>query len=76
MQSAAGGRAERQGAARQREFHPDTDTSGFAIRFAAHAQAILLQDIAFAGFNVIDLGELHRALRLPAIVIVRRQPDF
>lgn len=45
-------------------------------RFAAHAQAILLQGIAFAGFNVIDLGELHRALRLPAIVIARRQPDF
>lgn len=44
--------------------------------FAAHAQAILLQGIAFAGFNVIDLGELHRALRLPAMVIARRQPDF
>ncbi|OGI50219.1 MAG: hypothetical protein A3E57_03985 [Candidatus Muproteobacteria bacterium RIFCSPHIGHO2_12_FULL_60_33] len=45
-------------------------------RFAAHAQAILLQGIAFAGFNVIDLGELHQALGVPVIAIARKQPGF
>ncbi len=45
-------------------------------RFRAHAQAILLQGIAFAGFNVVDLHKLHAALMLPVIVVARRQPDF
>jgi len=45
-------------------------------RFAAHAQAILLQGIAFAGFNVIDLPGLHQALHLPVIAVARKQPDF
>jgi len=45
-------------------------------RFASHVQAILLQGIAFAGFNVIDLPELHKALRLPVIAVARKQPDF
>ncbi len=45
-------------------------------RFGAHAQAILLQGIAFAGFNVVDLPALHEALRLPVIAVARRQPDF
>ena len=45
-------------------------------RFAAHAQAILLQGIAFAGFNVVDLSGLHEALHLPVIAVARQQPDF
>lgn len=45
-------------------------------RFRAHAQAILLQGIAFAGFNVVDLHKLHAALMIPVIVVARRQPDF
>lgn len=45
-------------------------------RFRAHAQAILLQGIAFAGFNVVDIHKLHAALMIPVIVVARRQPDF
>jgi uncharacterized protein len=45
-------------------------------RFAAHVQAIFLQGIAFAGFNVVDLHALHRALRLPVVAVARQQPDF
>jgi endonuclease V-like protein UPF0215 family len=39
-------------------------------------QAVLLQGIAFAGFNVVDLQRLHQATRLPVLVVVRHQPDF
>lgn len=39
-------------------------------------QAILLQGIAFAGFNVVDLRELRRASGLPVLVVVRHPPDF
>lgn len=45
-------------------------------RFAGHTQAILLQGIAVAGFNVVDIHKLHEALQLPIIVVARRQPDF
>lgn len=39
-------------------------------------QAILLQGIAFAGFNVVDVQELYQATGLPVLVVVRHQPDF
>ncbi len=39
-------------------------------------QAILLQGINFAGFNVVDLNEVHRATGLPVLVIARRPPDL
>ncbi len=45
-------------------------------RFRPHLQAVLLQGIAFAGFNVIDVPALHAALGVPVIVVARRQPDF
>lgn len=45
-------------------------------RFASHIQAVLLQGIAMAGFNVVDLAGLHEALRLPIIVVARRKPDL
>jgi endonuclease V-like protein UPF0215 family len=45
-------------------------------RFRPHLQAILLQGIAFAGFNVVDLHGLHAALGIPVIAVARRQPDF
>jgi endonuclease V-like protein UPF0215 family len=45
-------------------------------RFAAQLHAILLQGIAFAGFNVIDIHWLHQALELPVIVIARKAPDM
>lgn len=45
-------------------------------RFAAQAQAVLLQGIALAGFNVIDPMELQQRLRLPLIAVARRRPDM
>jgi endonuclease V-like protein UPF0215 family len=45
-------------------------------RFRAHLQAILLQGIALAGFNVVDLRQLHETLGLPVIVIARKAPDL
>lgn len=45
-------------------------------RFGGHLQAVLLQGIAFAGFNVVDLPALADRLGIPAIAVSRRQPDF
>ncbi len=45
-------------------------------RFGAHAQAILLQGIAFAGFNVVDVNALHRTLKIPVLVVARRAPNL
>jgi len=43
-------------------------------RFADHIRAILLQGIALAGFNVVDLERLAGALDIPVLVVVRKQP--
>jgi endonuclease V-like protein UPF0215 family len=45
-------------------------------RYAAQVHALLLQGIAFAGFNVIDLHGLYDALRIPVVVVVRKTPDL
>jgi endonuclease V-like protein UPF0215 family len=41
-----------------------------------HLQAILLQGIALAGFNVVDLAALHRETGVAVIVVVRHAPDL
>lgn len=45
-------------------------------RFFPQLHAVLLQGIAFAGFNVVDVHALHRALGLPVLVVARRRPDL
>lgn len=45
-----------------------------ASKFARQLQLVMLQGIALAGFNVIDLVGLNRALSLPVLVVVRRRP--
>lgn len=45
-------------------------------RFGAHVQAILVQGVAFAGFNVIDLNAVHAALDVPVIAVARHAPDL
>ncbi len=47
-----------------------------ASRFLDHLQIILLQGIALAGFNVVDIHRLHQILNLPVLVICRKAPDF
>lgn len=45
-------------------------------RFAAHTRLVLLQGIAFAGFNVVDIHALHASLDIPVLVVARHQPDL
>ena len=45
-------------------------------RFAPSLQAVLLQGVTLAGFNVVDLPGLSRRLQLPVVAVSRRQPDF
>ncbi|OFV86920.1 MAG: hypothetical protein A3J75_02615 [Acidobacteria bacterium RBG_16_68_9] len=45
-------------------------------RFAEHVRLVLLQGIAFAGFNVVDVEGVHRRLGLPVLVVARRRPDL
>lgn len=44
-------------------------------RFFDHLQVILLQGIALAGFNVVDIGALHQQLGRAVMVVIRRPPD-
>jgi endonuclease V-like protein UPF0215 family len=66
------GRVRRDGANATREMIRAIEAS----QFAEHIQAVLLQGIAVAGFNVVDVHALHEALDVPVLAIVRRQPDF
>lgn len=43
-------------------------------KFAAQLQVVLLQGIALAGFNVVDLHELHERLGVPVMTVARRRP--
>jgi endonuclease V-like protein UPF0215 family len=45
-------------------------------RFRAHVQVVLLQGIALAGFNVVDIHGLHAMLGIPVIVVSRHRPDL
>jgi len=45
-------------------------------QFKDTIRAVLLQGIAVAGFNVVDVHELHRQLRVPVVVVARRVPDY
>lgn len=45
-------------------------------RFSAHVQAILVQGVAVAGFNVVDLRAVHAALGVPVISVARHAPDL
>jgi uncharacterized protein len=45
-------------------------------QFFAHLHAILLQGIALAGFNVVDIHGLFEELGKPVLVIARRAPDL
>jgi endonuclease V-like protein UPF0215 family len=45
-------------------------------QFAAHVRAVMLQGIAVAGFNVVDIHELSAVLGMPVLVVTRRPPDM
>jgi uncharacterized protein len=43
-------------------------------KFAPQLQLVLLQGIALAGFNVVDLAELRERLGIPVLAVARRPP--
>jgi len=45
-------------------------------RFREHPQLILLQGIAVAGFNVIDIHALNSHFGIPVLVVARHKPDL
>lgn len=45
-------------------------------KFAGNVNLVLLQGIALAGFNVVDVFALHARLEIPVLVVARRQPDM
>jgi uncharacterized protein len=47
-----------------------------ASRFAAHTRLVLLEGIALAGFNVVDIHALAKELDMAVLVVVKRKPDM
>lgn len=45
-------------------------------QFRKQIRLVLLQGIAVAGFNVIDIEALHAALSVPVLVVARRKPKL
>ncbi len=45
-------------------------------KFFLHANLIMLQGIAFAGFNVVDALRLSEELAMPVLVVARHAPDM
>jgi len=45
-------------------------------RFRDQIHAVLLQGIAVAGFNVVDLHALHRAVGVPVLAVARNKPNL
>jgi hypothetical protein len=45
-------------------------------QFGRSIRAVLLQGIAVAGFNVVDVHRLHAALQVPVLAVARKPPDF
>lgn len=47
-----------------------------ASRFLEHIQMIMLQGVAFGGFNVVDVFEIYKQLKMPVLVVARKDPDI
>lgn len=45
-------------------------------KFCEHIRLVMLQGIALAGFNVVDVFALHDRLKVPVLVVSRRSPDM
>ncbi len=43
-------------------------------KFVEHLQAVILQGIALAGFNVVDIHRLHALCARPVLVVARKKP--
>ena len=47
-----------------------------ATRHYPQIRVIMLDGVTYGGFNVVDIKELHERTRLPAIVVMRAEPDM
>ena len=45
-------------------------------KFKPQLQCIFLNGIAVAGFNIIDVDKLNKKIKLPVIVVIRKNPDI
>ena len=45
-------------------------------KFSSQLQAILLDGIAFGGFNVVNIHSINKNTSIPVITIIRKYPDF
>ncbi len=45
-------------------------------KFLVQLNILLTDGIAVGGFNIIDLKQLHEALNLPCVAVMRRLPDM
>ena len=45
-------------------------------KFKPQLRAILLDGIAFGGFNIVDIAELNKKTKIPVIVVIRKKPDI
>lgn len=45
-------------------------------KFIKQTHVILLDGIAFGGFNIIDLSQLSSTLKIPCIAVMRKLPDL
>ena len=45
-------------------------------RYREQVKAVMLDGIALAGFNVVDIDALHEALEVPVLTVTRDPPDM
>jgi endonuclease V-like protein UPF0215 family len=45
-------------------------------KFKPQIQCIILDGIAFGGFNIVDVELLNKKTKIPVIIVIRRMPDF
>jgi len=45
-------------------------------KYQSQLHAVLIDGIAFGGFNIVDLPTLSEALSLPCIAVMRKMPDL
>lgn len=45
-------------------------------KFKPQLQCLLLDGIAFGGFNIVDIWKLYEKTGIPVIVVIRKMPDF
>jgi endonuclease V-like protein UPF0215 family len=45
-------------------------------KFKPQIQCVILDGIAFGGFNIVDVEELNKKTKIPVIIVIRGTPDF